>query len=37
MDAESIPGENGMAGQLKKIPAEFTLLAELNHYLANEG
>lgn len=35
-DAESILGESGLAGQLKKMLAERMLSAELNHYLANE-
>jgi len=35
-DAESILGESGLAGQLKKMLAERMLSAELNHHLANE-
>jgi putative transposase len=35
-DAESILGESGLAGQLKKMLAERTLSAELNHHFANE-
>jgi transposase-like protein len=35
-DAESILGEAGLAGQLKKMLAERMLTAELNHHLANE-
>lgn len=35
-DAESILGEAGLAGQLKKLLAERMLTAELNHHLANE-
>src|SRR5437868_7464480 len=36
-DAESILGESGLAGQLKKMLAERMLSAELSHHLANEG
>lgn len=36
-DAESILGEAGLAGQLKKLLAERMLTAELNHHLANEA
>ena len=36
-DAESILGESGLAGQLKKMLAERMLTAELNHHLATEG
>lgn len=36
-DAESILGESGLAGQLKKMLAERMLAAELSHHLANEG
>src|ERR1700709_1732462 len=36
-DAESILGESGLAGQLKKMLAERMLSAELNHHLAGEG
>jgi putative transposase len=36
-DAESILGETGLAGQLKKMLAERMLSAELNHHLAGEG
>lgn len=36
-DAESILGENGLAGQLKRMLAERMLSAELSHHLANEG
>jgi putative transposase len=36
-DAESILGENGLAGQLKKMLAERMLSAELSHHLASEG
>lgn len=36
-DAESILGETGLAGQLKKMLAERMLSAELSHYLDNEG
>jgi putative transposase len=36
-DVESILGEIGLAGQLKKMPAERMLTAELNHHLANEA
>jgi putative transposase len=36
-DAESILGESGLAGQLKKMLAERMLSAELNHHLANEA
>ncbi|MDB5794535.1 MAG: family transposase, partial [Noviherbaspirillum sp.] len=35
-DAESILGESGLAGQLKKMLAERMLAAELTHHLANE-
>jgi hypothetical protein len=35
-DAESILGESGLAGQLKKMLAERMFLAELSHHLANE-
>jgi len=35
-DAESILGESGLAGQLKKMLAERMLSAELNHHLASE-
>ncbi|WP_020207210.1 IS256 family transposase, partial [Cupriavidus sp. WS] len=35
-DAESILGEAGLAGQLKKMLAERMLTAELNHHLAHE-
>ena len=35
-DAESILGESGLAGQLKKLLAERMLTAELTHHLANE-
>jgi putative transposase len=35
-DAESILGETGLAGQLKKLLAERMLTAELSHHLANE-
>ena len=35
-DAESILGEAGLAGQLKKMLAERMLAAELTHHLANE-
>ncbi len=35
-DAESILGESGLAGQLKKQLAERMLTAELNHHLASE-
>lgn len=36
-DAESLLGENGSAGRLKKMLAERMLTAELNHHLANEA
>jgi len=36
-DAESILGENGLAGQLKKMLAEHMLSAELSHHLAVTG
>lgn len=36
-DAESIFGETGLAGQLKKMLAERMLTAELNHHLASEA
>ena len=36
-DAESILGESGLAGQLKKMLAERMLAAELSHHLASEG
>lgn len=36
-DAESILGESGLAGQLKKMLAERMLAAELSHHLANEA
>ena len=36
-DAESILGEAGLAGQLKKMLAERMLTAELSHHLANEA
>ena len=36
-DAESILGESGLAGQLKKQLAERMLAAELNHHLATES
>ena len=36
-DAESILGESGLAGQLKKMLAERMLSAELSHHLASEG
>jgi hypothetical protein len=36
-DAESILGESGLAGQLKKMLAERVLSAELTHHLASEG
>ena len=36
-DAESILGESGLAGQLKKMLAERMLTAELSHHLATEG
>jgi transposase-like protein len=36
-DAESILGESGLAGQLKKMLAERMLSAELSHHLANQG
>lgn len=35
-DAESILGESGLAGQLKKMLAERMLTAELSHHLASE-
>lgn len=35
-DAESILGESGLAGQLKKMLAERMLAAELSHHLAGE-
>jgi transposase-like protein len=35
-DAESILGESGLAGQLKKMLAERMLSAELTHHLAHE-
>lgn len=35
-DAESILGESGLAGQLKKRSAERMLAAELNHHLTTE-
>ena len=35
-DAESLLGESGLVGQLKKQLAERMLSAELNHHLANE-
>ncbi|MDK6080629.1 transposase, partial [Massilia varians] len=35
-DVESILGEAGLAGQLKKMLAERMLAAELTHHLANE-
>jgi putative transposase len=35
-NVESILGESGLAGQLKKLLAERMLTAELNHHLANE-
>jgi transposase-like protein len=35
-DAESILGESGLAGQLKKMLAERMLSAELTHHLAQE-
>jgi transposase-like protein len=35
-DAESILGESGLAGQLKKMLAERMLTAEMNHHLASE-
>jgi putative transposase len=35
-DAESILGESGLAGQLKKMLAERMLSAELSHHLADE-
>jgi hypothetical protein len=34
-DAESILGESGLAGQLKKMLAERMLAAELSHHLAS--
>ncbi|MEC4722192.1 transposase, partial [Noviherbaspirillum sp. CPCC 100848] len=36
-DAESILGESGLAGQLKKMLAERMLAAELTYHLDNEG
>lgn len=36
-DAESILGESGLAGQLKKMLAERMLAAELSRHLASEG
>jgi hypothetical protein len=36
-DAESLLGENGLAGQLKKMLAERMLTAELNHHFANDA
>lgn len=36
-DAQSILGESGLAGQLKKRLAERMLAAELNHHLDNEA
>lgn len=36
-DAESILGESGLAGQLKKQLAERMLAAELNHHLTTEA
>ncbi|GGC25658.1 hypothetical protein GCM10011572_53790 [Pseudoduganella buxea] len=36
-DAEAILGENGLAGQLKKMLAERMLTAELSHHLVGEG
>ena len=36
-DAESILGESGLAGQLKKQLAERMLSAELNHHLSTEA
>jgi putative transposase len=36
-DTESILGENGLAGQLKKMLAERMLSAELSHHLASEA
>ena len=35
-NAESIPGDSGLACQLKKMLAERMLAAELTHHLANE-
>jgi hypothetical protein len=35
-DAESVLGESGLAGQLKKQLAERMLAAELSHHLATE-
>lgn len=35
-DAESILGESGLAGQLKKMLAERMLTAEMNHHLASD-
>ena len=36
-DAESILGESGLAGQLKKQLAERMLAAELSHHLSSEA
>ena len=36
-NAESILGEAGLAGQLKKLLAQRMLAAELNHHLTNEA
>jgi putative transposase len=36
-DAESILGETGLAGQIKKLLAERMLSAELSHHLTNEN
>jgi transposase-like protein len=36
-DAESILGESGLAGQLKKMVAERTLTAELSHRFIPRG
>src|ERR1700754_594371 len=36
-DAESVLGESGLAGQLKKQLAERMLAAELTHHLENEA
>ncbi|ONY75306.1 IS256 family transposase, partial [Burkholderia cenocepacia] len=36
-DAESILGESGLAGQLKKQLAERMLAAELSHHLETEA
>ena len=36
-DAESVLGESGLAGQLKKRLAERMLAAELTHHLENEA